>query len=157
MFDESELLREFVSLNDYRVGEIMIPLVEILRVEENPKSGTFSCVLFNTEAFCVCLEPPDMFNKKDASNVPPGQYICKRVDSPKYGNTFEIANVPGRDHVLFHPGNDVDDTIACILLAQHFGKLGEKRAVLNSGATFDRFLMKLEEYNEFNLRIKEVY
>ena len=135
----------------------LMPVVKILRVEENFQYGTFGILLFHTEAFCVTLEPPDIENVQDISSIPAQQYMCERVVSPKYGDVFKIMNVPDRTDVLFHAGNFVRHTEACILLAEHFGKIKEKRGVLNSGKTFGKFMYLLKDYNEFHLTIDEHY
>ncbi len=133
------------------------PSTELLRVENNIHYGSFGVFLIQSEAFCVTLEPPNFNNMKNISCIPTGQYMCCRVKSPKFGDTFEVRHVPDRDHVLFHAGNTVDDTEACILTAQHFGKLKGNRAVLNSGATFKAFLAYMQPYEEFHLTIREVF
>ena len=107
------------------------------------------------EAFCCTLEPPDKDNQQNVSCIPVGLYNVSRVHSPKYGNTFEITNVPNRTHVLFHAGNTIKHTRGCILLGQYFGKLLGDRAVLNSGKTFKMFLNKLQTINFLKLKIKE--
>ena len=66
--------------------------------------GTFG-VLFDEEIpFCLTVEPEWKDNQEDISCIPTGYYLCKRVQSPKFGDTFEITGVPGRDHVLLHKG-----------------------------------------------------
>ena len=134
----------------------MIPVVEIIRLEESAQ-GTFGVLRIQKEVFCVTLEPPDMENAQDISSIPAQQYVCEKVNSPKYGETFEVKGVPGRDHVLFHAGNVVENTKGCILLAQYFGKLRGERAVLNSGQTFKDFMDALASYESFRLTIKEEY
>lgn len=131
--------------------------VRIVRLETNPVHGTFGTLLLDSEAFCVTLEPYSRDNAQDISCIPTGQYLCKRVDSPKYGNTFEITNVEGRSHVLFHPGNRDVNTEGCILLGQYYGKLSGDRAVLNSGNTFDKFIKELSDVNEFKLTVIEAF
>ncbi|MFH1984138.1 MAG: DUF5675 family protein [Pseudomonadota bacterium] len=130
-------------------------IVEIIRVEEHPIYGTFGVLRIDKAAYCVTLEPPDVFNAVGKSNIPPGQYICKRCQSPRFGDTFEIANVPGRTNVLIHPGNSVHDTAGCVIVAQHYGKLrtGDP-AVLNSGDTHKSLLTDLG-YKDFHLTIHE--
>jgi len=128
--------------------------VTIIRVEES-EQGTIGVMLLNEAAFCCTLEPPDRDNKKNISCIPPGRYSAIRVNSPKYGDTFEITNVPGRSHVLFHGGNVVKHTKGCVLLGQYFGKLQGNRAVLNSGKTFQEFLRKLSTKDNFDLEIRE--
>jgi len=134
----------------------ILPTVRILRVEES-QEGTFGVLTICSQVFCVTLELSDRLNKQEVSCIPAQQYMCKRIISPKFGETFEICDVPGRDHVLFHKGNRIIDTHGCIILAQHFGKLKGDRAVLNSGATFDSFMEIIEGYDTFSLTIKEDY
>lgn len=135
----------------------MRPIVEIIRMEESFKYGTFGVMKINKEVFCVTLEPPDIENTKNVSSIPAQQYLCKRIVSPKYGECFEIQDVPDRTVVLFHPGNIVDHTEGCIITAEHYGKLHGNRAVLNSGNTFKKFMARLDGYNEFHLTISELY
>lgn len=130
----------------------MIPVVELIRLEESYTYGTFGVLKLNKEVFCVTLEPADRLNKTDISSIPAQQYICKR-----YGNTFRVLDVPGRSSILFHAGNVIENTAGCIILAEHYGKLCGDRAVLNSGKTFNRFLEKLIGYDKLHLTIREVY
>ena len=133
------------------------PIVEIIRLEEDFLHGTFGVLKINKSVFCVTLEPPDRENVRNLSSIPVQQYECHRFDSPRYGDTFKIMNVPGRDNVLFHGGNIAKHTKGCILVAQYFGKLKGNRAVLNSGATFKNFMRIMEGHDSFHLTIKELY
>lgn len=135
---------------------IILPSVRLLRIEESYR-GTFGVLTICDKAFCVTLEPPDARNQRNISNIPDSQYLCKRVESPQFGETFEVINVSGRSHVLFHAGNFVENTKGCIVLAQHFGKLYGERAVLNSGKTFKKFIDGFKGIDQFSLTIKEVY
>jgi hypothetical protein len=135
----------------------MKPILELIRLEEDFPGGTFGVLKINKEVFCVTLEPPDQENERNISSIPAQQYECQRIVSPRYGETFQVMNVPGRDHVLFHTGNVVDHTQGCIILAQYFGKLKGDRAVLNSGATFQLFMERLQNYNFVHLTVREVY
>ena len=96
-----------------------------------------------------------MLFRSDVSCIPEGTYSCKRVNSPRYGNTFEITNVPGRSHILLHPGNVEEDTHGCVILGKHFGFLRNKRAVLNSGATYKAFLIGTADQDEFPIVISD--
>ena len=129
--------------------------LKIYRLEE-AEDGTFGALLINSHVFCVTLEPPDFDNRQNISNIPHGKYICKRIDSPKYGDTFKITNVPNRSHVLFHAGNIVKHTRGCVLLARKWGVLGKDRAILNSGNTFKEFMTKMTGIDECELQIIEV-
>jgi len=136
---------------------IMLPVVELIRLEEHESFGTFGILRINKHLFCVTLEPPDRENVKNISSIPAQQYICYGHKSPKYGNTFEVKHVPGRDHVLFHAGNVVEHTKGCIILAEHLGKLKGRRAVLNSGSTFKSFMSIMKNIKFFSLTIIEHY
>jgi len=142
-------------------------IVELIRLEENDKEGTFGILKIDKEVFCCTLEPPDMENQQNISSIPAQQYRVEPYSSDKYKKTFQVMRVPGRTKVLFHAGNTVNHTQGCIILGERFGKLkgatGEQRAVLNSGKTFQSFrdIIKLsfarEEIDYFHLTIREVF
>ena len=133
----------------------MDPVIELIRLEEDFRYGTFGVLKFNKQVFCVTLEPPDLENAPSRSSIPAQQYALRRILSPKFEETFQVSDVPGRDHVLLHPGNRVVDTQGCIILAQHFGKLSGDRAVLNSGDTFAEFMRKMAGSDTAHLTIYE--
>ena len=137
--------------------KIDYPMVKILRMNEDYDLGTFGAMLIQGEPFCATLEPGDQLNAPFVSSIPAQQYWCKPYHSEKHGHTFEVLNVPGRENILFHPGNRVIDTEGCILVAQYWGKLHGDRAVRNSGGTFRRFMALMEPYEVFHLTIKEIY
>lgn len=136
--------------------KIDYPMVTILRLNEDTQYGTFGAVLVQEKPLCVCLEPANYLNIPFGSSIPAGQYFCKEYHSSKYGNTFEVKGVPGRDHVLFHAGNVVGHTSGCIILGQHWGKLYGDRAVLNSGKTFKAFMVVMGPYERFHLTIRRI-
>lgn len=132
--------------------------IDLFRVEENFDYGTFGVWLIDKQVFCVTLEPKDEENAPNISSIPAQQYICKKRYSAKFDiMTFEIMDVPERTDVILHPLNIVSQTKACIGLAQHFGKLGKDRAILNSGNTFKKFMEIMKDVDEFLLTIHEVY
>ena len=125
------------------------PIVELIRLEES-EHGTFGVLRICKQIFCYTLEPMDKENKRYVSSIPAQQYVCKRTSSVRFGNTFEVANVPGRDSILFHPGNRQTDTNGCILLGQYIDKLYMDpiaRAVMNSGNTFKKFMEIIENFH----------
>jgi len=136
---------------------MFVPIVEIIRLEESIGAGTFGYMRIQKRVFCVTLEPTDEENHPNISSIPAQQYTATRWDSPKYGVTFMVEDVPDRDFILFHGGNIIDHTQGCILLAQHQGKLGAKRAVLNSGNTFKQFMARMDGFDELHLTIHEFY
>lgn len=134
----------------------LIPTVRLIRVEES-NQGTFGVLVICSQVFCVTLEPSDELNKKNISNIPAQQYQCMKIRSSRFGETFELVDVPNRSHVLFHAGNTVGSTSGCVLLAQYFGKLYGNRAILNSGVTFKKFMSIMKDISKFNLTIIECY
>lgn len=135
----------------------MMPLVTLTRLEEDEAAGTLGALLINGVLFGWVLEPPDRENAPNRSSIPAQQYACVRIESPRFGETFIVSQVPGRSDILFHPGNRVGDTRGCLLLGETLGKLKGDRALLNSGATFTRFLHTMDGVNRFKLTIRESY
>ncbi|BCS87347.1 DUF5675 family protein [Pseudodesulfovibrio sediminis] len=128
--------------------------VRLIRYDED-QDGTFGVLLVDGRPFCSVLEPMDKGNAVNISCIPAGEYVCGIVDSPRFGRTFEVKDVPGRSHILFHAGNVVEDTHGCLLLGEYEGKLHGDRAVLNSGNTFRRFLAACVGLTEYRLEILE--
>jgi len=119
------------------------------------KDGTFGVLLDEGTPFCLTVERPWLDNKRGESCIPTGQYICRRVNSPKFGDTFEVTNVPGRTAILFHKGNIMEDSHGCIILGEQYESLEGKVAVLASGKAFSEFLERTRNVNEFRLEIKK--
>ena len=127
-----------------------------MRLEET-ELGTLGVLKIDKEVFCCTLEPADRENEVNRSSIPAQQYLCESLISPKYGSTFEVKHVPGRTYILFHSGNVSNHTAGCILLGEKFGKLRGNLAVLNSGATMERFKEELYDEGQVHLTIREVY
>ncbi len=135
----------------------MNAIVELIRLENVAGQGTFGVLKINKEVFCCTLEPENRLNERDESCIPALQYLCKRHHSPRFGETFQVLDVPGRSSILFHAGNSDENTHGCILLGQYFGKLKSDRAVLNSGATFKAFMLTMAGMDSFHLTIREAF
>jgi len=135
----------------------MKPVLELVRLEENAEHGTFGILKIQKEVFCCTLELPDLLNVMERSCIPAQQYVCVRYNSPSFGETFFVAEVPGRTNILFHAGNIWSNTKGCILLGQYWGKLGHDRAILNSGGTFRNFMKRVKDHDRLSLTISEFY
>ncbi|MBI9081406.1 MAG: hypothetical protein JEY79_16895 [Pseudodesulfovibrio sp.] len=132
----------------------MIETVKMIRLEKGV-DGTFGVLRLDGGVFCVTLEPPDRNNEANISCIPAGTYICRRVESPGFGSTFEIRDVPGRSHILFHKGNVSADTKGCVLLGRYFGFSGDGRGVMQSGSAFREFLERCSGVGSFKFSIEE--
>lgn len=126
---------------------------KIIRISHTP-DATFGVLLEENIPFCVTLERPWLNNIRSVSCIPEGFYLCERVQSPKFGDTFEIKNVPGRSHILFHKGNLSDDTHGCPLVGEQYEPLGEENAILASGKAFTEFKERTKGINSFLLQIE---
>ena len=133
----------------------MIEKMELIRLEKGGE-GTFGVLRLDGQVFCVTLEPPDRGNARDRSCIPAGRYRCCRVASPRFGDTFEVTDVPGRTRILLHPGNTASDTSGCVLLGREFGDLEGRRGVLRSGATFARLMDRCAGQDRFEFTIQEL-
>ena len=128
--------------------------VELIRLEKGGQ-GTFGVLRLDGEVFCVTLEPPERGNLTDISCIPAGRYRCRRVVSPRFGETFEVTGVPGRSQILVHAGNLAADTRGCVLVGRRYGVLGSERAVLESKATFAEFMDRCRGADDFEFRVED--
>ena len=117
------------------------------------EDGTFGMMLDGATPFCLTLEKSWAENEVEKSCIPDEEYICRRINSPKFGNTFEICDVPNRTHILFHKANLVIDLLGCIGLGEEFGILDGKTAILASGRAFQEFIERTKDINNFKLFI----
>jgi len=115
--------------------------------------GTFGVLLDGVVPFAVTLERQWLDNRVNESCIPPGRYLCKRVVSPRFGDTYEVTGVKGRTHILFHKGNLDEQRRGCILVGEQFEALGGKTAILRSGKGYGEFMARLEGRDSFELNI----
>lgn len=83
------------------------------------------------------LENPWLNNKRYVSCIPKGDYHVAPFSGNKYKNVYEVIDVEGRSHILFHAGNIEMDTKGCILPGLKTGKLQGHNAVLQSRKAMD--------------------
>lgn len=128
--------------------------LKLVRVDTGPQ-GTFGTLILNHIPFVVTLEDPWKDNQQFISCIPTGYYLCVRVKSPKFGDTFEVINVPNRTHILFHGGNLIDNTEGCILVAESFENIKGKVGIVNPipGKGFSEFMDKMKNIDQFGLTI----
>ena len=127
--------------------------IYIARIAYHPE-GTFGVLLYQ-EAPLLPLTPIAttceevwLMNQREVSCIPSGRYRCSRVNSPRFGPTWQVDAVPGRSHILFHRGNTIVDTKGCIMVGETFTKLDGKLAIGDSGKGYAEFmtLTGLEDY-----------
>lgn len=130
-------------------------LAELKRLEET-EGGTIGVLLIDNRIQCFILENQYLDNEPFVSCIPPGTYTCIRTQSPKFNEVFEVCNVPGRSHILFHAGNTADDTYGCLLPGRRVGFLEGKRAVRQSGRALVEMMERFEGEDEFRLVIRGI-
>lgn len=131
-------------------------ILTIKRIADVSGQGTFGVIFDETIPFALTLERNWLNNKVGESCIIVGEYICKRILSPKFGETFEVCGVIGRTSILFHKGNINADSHGCILVAEKFEYENGKIFVSESKQGFLEFLARLAGENEFRLVIKNV-
>ena len=107
--------------------------------------------------FAVTLERPWRNNERRVSCIPTGTYECRRVKSPKFGDTFQVMHVPNRSEILFHKGNLEDDTHGCICVGEAFNPVLGRPGITQSGAGFGELMHLLRMTNSFALTIVNAF
>lgn len=116
--------------------------------------GTLHIQTTNLVWRCKTLELPWLDNKPGESCIPAGKYVCRRVKSSKFGETFQVCDVPGRVGILFHAGNSAPrDTRGCILLGIGSEISGNNAYLLSSRPAIKTFMQMLEGVETFDLVI----
>ncbi len=101
-------------------------------------------------------ERPWRGNKKEISCIPSGTYTCKRYVSKRFGETFEVTEVPNRTYILFHVGNFPEkDSHGCLLVGSSL--MANTPAVASSKNAMAKFREILKDVESFELRIQETY
>ena len=110
------------------------------------------------DPFCLTLEPPWKFNERNISCIPTGVYECKLLVGDD-GPFYLINDVPNRDGIIIHIGNDYRDTKGCILLGEYFQRIPhmQKIGIANSKKVCSHFIMWTEKIDRFQLIIRQVY
>lgn len=128
-------------------------LLTLIRAGEQSDGGIQGVLRYGQWAFALTLERPWKDNERHLSCIPAGRYTCERVRSPKFGDTFEVVDVPGRSHILFHKGNTIDHTQGCILVGESFGGSYDMPMLLDSTHGFQEFLSLMYGRTHFELVI----
>ena len=105
---------------------------------------------------CKTLELPWLNNQSNISCIPDGTYSCKWEINPKFGLSYRLSNVIGRDGILGHAGNYYTDILGCILHGDKYSDTNKDGIVdvLNSRVTLDKLYKVTGE--TFMLVIKSI-
>ena len=123
-----------------------------LTLERTVRDDTITMGKLRGDGWMLCtLENPWLNNEPYVSCIPVGYYECKRVDSPRYGNTFEVTDVEGRTHILFHWGNWEKNTLGCILVGTDSNWTD---MIMSSRKAFGEFIKYTQGVDQFVLEIR---
>lgn len=134
--------------------------MQLIRVART-SSATYGVLVYGTIPFAVTLERAWQNNERGVSCIPGGPltapvvYQCARVKSPKFGDTFEVLNVPGRSEILFHKGNIDDDSHGCILVGEAFNPILGKPGITEAGHGFAELMSIMRLTDRFQLSVIE--
>lgn len=119
--------------------------------------GTFGALIFNDGFALHTLELPWENNAVNISCIPCATYMCELDDSPRFGTSFHVRDVPGRTHIIFHRGNWAgrksmtelhSDVAGCILVGHDRRPIEGQAAVSDSRKAIDDmfFLLKSDSF-----------
>ena len=121
--------------------------------------GTNSCTLgklyFDDEFICNTIEREWLDNKVNISCIPSGHYKCSITNSPRFGLTYQVNDVDGRTHILFHKANRASELQGCIAPVKDFGIINNEWAGFNSRKAYSRFMIAANG-KDFDLEIIRV-
>lgn len=116
-------------------------------------AGAFGRLLHVGEPFAVTLERTYEVPGEPVVKIPPGVHRCTRTRFIRgQYDTYEV-HVFGHSRLLFHRGNYEHDSDGCILVGEEVGVLNGEKAIIHSGAAFDRFMELAANAPEFYLEV----
>lgn len=130
--------------------------LRLVRVSEY-NGATLGVLCLNDMPEFVTLEDAWRANEQMISCIPVGRYKVLPRNSPKFGRTWQVMDVPERDHILFHAGNTHKNTNGCILLGMQFGTIENQSAILASKSAVNRFMSLMAGIPEAELIIIDAY
>jgi hypothetical protein len=130
--------------------------MRLIRVAQN-LVATYGVWVHDRTPFAVSLERPWKNNERGVSCIPAGVYECRRVTSPKFGDTFEVTGVAGRSEILIHKGNIDDDTHGCILIGEAFNPVLSKPGITDSGHALAELMTLMRMTDRFALSVIDAF
>lgn len=130
--------------------------LRLVRVSEH-NDATVGVLCIDDRPMFTTLEDKWRNNEKMVSCIPTGTYTIERHVSPKFGECFQVTNVPNRDAILIHAGNTHKDTHGCILLGLTFGTLGTEMAILSSKQAVESFMTAMRGEDKAELVVVRGY
>lgn len=134
--------------------------IEIIRQEFLDKQTTGLFKLIDDDNCLVkewhSLELGWKDNQVEVSCIPEGSYKAKKHDSPKFGESLWLQNVPNRSEILAHKGNYYTDILGCILIGKNLVDINSDgyKDVTSSGDSIKELMSLLNDIDEIEIEIK---
>ncbi len=113
-------------------------------------NATLGVIEVDSERFYT-VERPWLDNKANVSCIPVGTYEMGWRESPRFGETWHVKDVPDRTHILIHVANFSRDVQGCIGLGMSL--MGDTVAVSESKKAVTRF-EELTKGVEWELKVE---
>ena len=126
----------------------------ILRRRTSGSMGTLGIITCDGKDICQTLELPWNNNSQNSSCIPDGKYKLRKINSPKFGEVYEICDVRDREHILIHKGNFLRDTHGCVLVGMINSLENCQYRLYNSKIALEAFIKFLEGKDDITLEIK---
>ena len=99
-------------------------------------NATLGVIKLHDKTF-YSVERPWLDNQVSVSCIPTGEYELGWRESPRFGQTWHVQDVPDRTYILIHVANFAKDVEGCIGLGMDL--MGDTVAVSNSRAAVKKF------------------
>ena len=114
-------------------------------------NATLGVIRLDGEVF-YSVERPWLDNAVSVSCIPVGTYEMGWRESPRFGETWHVKDVPDRTYILIHAANFAKDVEGCIGLGM--GLMGDTVAVSESRKAVARF-EELTKGQEWQLKVED--
>ena len=134
--------------------------LELNRCSQDDKQTLGELYLLSNDGMVISkwktLELPDLNNKKNISRIPAGKYNALIHNSPKFGKSLWIQNVPNRSEILIHQGNYHTQIKGCILIGQNHIDINNDglKDVTNSRKSMAKLMSQLQGLESIEITIK---
>jgi len=100
-------------------------------------------------------ENPWRGNANEVSCIPEGVYKAGLHNSPQFGRTLWLKDVPERTEILVHVANSQTDVLGCIGPGDDYGWWADRGelAVWNSQETLDRIIQAIQDRGQANINV----
>lgn len=102
------------------------------------------------------LELPNKNNQRRVSCIPEGVYKARKHNSPKFGKSLWLQDVPNRSEILIHKGNYHSDILGCILIGSDLADINKDGYldVTNSTNSIKELMSLIEDIDGLMIDIK---